>query len=127
MISLHELNPHEYPVDEDTKENLEILLLRMNKIREIWAKPMIITSGLRNKEHQLKLIVKGVSKATKSNHLIGAACDVKDADGSLGKWCLENVKTLEEVGLWCEHPNHTKGWVHFQIVPPRSGKRFFIP
>lgn len=127
MISLHELNPHEYPTDEETKENLETLLLRMNKIREIWAKPMIITSGLRNKEHQLKLIVKGVSKATKSNHLIGAACDVKDADGSLGEWCLENVKTLEEVGLWCEHPNHTKGWVHFQIVPPRSGKRFFIP
>ena len=127
MISLEELNPHDYPLDEETKENLETLLIRMNKIRAIWGKPMIITSGLRNKEHQLKLIVKGVSKATKSNHLIGAACDVKDADGSLGEWCLENVKTLEEVGLWCEHPKHTKGWVHFQIVPPRSGKRFFIP
>jgi hypothetical protein len=43
----------------------------------------------------------------------------------------ENMQLLKETGLWLEHGNwtHYKGgtWVHFQIVPPLSGKRIFIP
>lgn len=127
MITLAELNKSKYPTDPDIDSNLNSLLERMNKVRAKYGKPMIITSGLRSKNKQLELVIKGLSKASKSNHLTGAACDVLDESGDLGKWCLSNEKFLEEVGLWCEHPSATRGWVHFQIFPPNSGKRFFFP
>lgn len=127
MIRLEELNPHNYPTNKVIDANLQILLQRMNELRDAWAKPMIITSGLRSDEKQLQLVSEGKSKALFSNHLAGAACDVLDKKGLLGKWCLKNGDLLRRIGLWCEHPEYTKGWVHFQILPPKSGNRFFIP
>jgi hypothetical protein len=52
---------------------------------------------------------------------------VDDEKQTLGKWCLTNIKVLEELGLYMEDLRHTKGWVHLQNTPPRSGKRIFIP
>ena len=127
MIVLKELNPRGLPTSPIIDKNLQLLLERMNELRAIWAKPMIVTSGLRSEEHQLELIKSGKSTARVSKHLSGNACDILDKDGSLGRWCLENQAVLERIGLWCEHPNHTVGWVHFQTMPPMSGKRFFIP
>jgi hypothetical protein len=127
MIVLKELNPHKYPTSPIIDKNLALLLERMNEIRAIWAKPMIITSGLRSDEKQAELIKAGKSTAKLSKHLSGNACDVLDKDGLLGKWCLANEDVLKRIGLWCEHPDYTNGWVHFQIMPPMSGKRFFIP
>jgi hypothetical protein len=127
MISLKELNPHNYPTNPVIDKNLALLLERMNELRAIWGKPMIITSGLRSEEQQLELIKAGKSTARVSKHLSGNACDCLDKDGSLGKWCLENETVLKTIGLWCEHPSATKGWVHFQVMPPMSGKRFFLP
>jgi len=43
------------------------------------------------------------------------------------KWILENVKLLEKACLWVENPEKTIGWVHLQIFPPGSGRRFFDP
>jgi hypothetical protein len=63
----------------------------------------------------------------KSRHLIGAAIDIYDPNKILQSWVLSNVKVLEEVGLWCEDFSATPNWVHFQILPPASGKRFFKP
>jgi len=127
MIQLHELNPQKYPTSTEIENNLDTLLKRMNVIREAYGKPMIVTSGLRSDAKQLELIIKGLSTARKSNHLVGAACDILDKDGELGKWCLKHEELLAETGLWCEHPSKTKGWMHFQIFPPKSGKRFFLP
>lgn len=127
MISMEELNPKNLPLNEVMRTNLLVLHQRMNELRGIWNKPMIITSGLRSEECQEALIKQGLSKATASKHLAGAACDVLDRKGKLGKWCLENEAVLKKIGLWCEHPDYTLGWVHFQIMAPISGKRFFIP
>ena len=127
MISLKELNPHGYPTTPIIDKNLALLLERMNELRAIWAKPMIITSGLRSDAQQAELIAQGKSTARVSKHLSGNACDVLDKDGSLGKWCLENEAVLARIGLWCEHPSATPGWTHFQVMPPMSGKRFFLP
>jgi hypothetical protein len=127
MITAKELNPHNYPTGPVLEKNLAILLERMNELRAIWAKPMIITSGLRSEEQQAQLIKQGKSTARVSLHMAGAAADCLDKDGSLGKWCLENEATLAKIGLWCEHPSATHGWLHCQIMPPKSGKRFFIP
>jgi hypothetical protein len=124
---MKELNRHGYPTNPTIEDNLRILHQRMNELRQAWAKPMIITSGLRSDEKQAALIAQGKSKAVGSKHLAGAACDVLDKDGSLGAWCLENPDILRRIGLWCEHPEYTPGWVHFQIMAPKSGNRFFIP
>jgi len=127
MISPEELNSHKYPTTPEIDSNLAILLERINKVRMIWGKPMIVTSGLRSEVQQQGLIAQGKSKATKSNHLIGAAVDIQDLDGSLAKWTHDNQSLMEQIGLWMEDTNSTHGWVHYQIYPPKSGNRFFIP
>ena len=65
--------------------------------------------------------------ALKSKHLTGQAIDLADPEGDLDEWCFDHPETLEQIGLWQEHPASTKGWCHVQIVPPKSGKRVFYP
>lgn len=127
MISLKELNPHNYPTNDEIDNNLEMLLERLNVIRAAWGSPMTITSGLRSQAQQEGLIVAGKSNAHKSKHLIGAAADILDQDGSLKRWVKDNEVLFEQVGLWVEDFAYTSGWIHFQIFAPMSGKRFFIP
>lgn len=127
MISSKELNIHNYTTTPEIDANLAILLERINQVRTTWNKPMIVTSGLRSDAQQKDLIAQGKSKATKSNHLIGAAVDIQDKDGSLAKWTHDNQSLMEQIGLWMEDTNSTHGWVHYQIYPPKSGNRFFIP
>lgn len=130
---MNELNPKGFEVTADVRVNLEVLLARMNEIRGVWGKPMLVTSGLRSLADHKRIyaeIAKRNGNAVirvpmGSRHLSGQACDVADRDGSLMAWCRANVPVLERVGLWCE--DGTVGWVHFQIVPPGSGKRFFKP
>lgn len=114
------------------QHNLEELLKRINKVRAAYNKPMTVTSGYRSMyDHKRIYSQKGITDESKipmqSKHLYGQAVDIADADGSMKKWVLENVKLLEDVGLWCEDFAYTKTWIHFQILPPKSGKRFFIP
>lgn len=127
MIVLAELNKHNYETTPDIDANLFVLLDRINQVRELWNKPMVVTSGLRSEQQQEALIASGKSTASKSRHLTGNACDIQDLDGSLYKWCQDNVDKLETIGLWMEDGNHTHGWVHFQTLAPHSGNRFFIP
>lgn len=127
MIKLEELNKRKYPTDPIIDSNLKVLCDRLNIIRKAYGKPMIVTSGLRSDKQQQELIKAGKSTATKSKHLVGLAADIADPDKELAKWCLENVKILEQAGLWLEHPDYTPNWVHFQANPPRSGNRFFVP
>lgn len=79
---------------------------------------------------------KGVNARTQnaadhSRHITAEGCDVQDTrNRDLARWCLQNEDVLAEAGLWIERPQWTGGgdpWVHFQIVPPKSGKRVFVP
>lgn len=106
----------------EISDNVDKLLLCLNKLRTAYGKPMYVSSGFRPSN-----INKTVGGAKKSNHQKGLACDFKDIDGSLDAWCLNNLDKLEEFGLYLESPDHTVGWCHLQCVPPRSGKRVFIP
>ena len=65
--------------------------------------------------------------AKRSKHMLGQAIDISDPDGVVDDWCMNNLDVLEEVGIWLEHPSATKGWAHWQIVPPGSGNRCFYP
>lgn len=112
-----------YPLTPELENNLAILLFALNRFRKAYGKPLIVSSGYRPPE-----INKGVAGAAKrSNHMLCLACDFKDADGSLAKFCLDNLELLKELGLYLEHPSATKGWVHLQAVAPKSGNRVFYP
>lgn len=107
---------------QEVSDNLDKLLIALNKLRKAYGKPMIVTSGFRPSD-----INKAVGGAKKSNHQLGLACDFKDTDGKIDEWCLNNLDKLAEYGLYLESPDHTKGWCHLQCVPPKSGHRVFIP
>ena len=103
--------------------NVDDLLMRMNLVRGKYGKPMSPSSGWR--PPAVNAGTKGAAKA--SNHMLGNAVDIKDPNGDLARWVLENLDVIQEAGLWLEDFRWTKGWVHFQRVPPGSGKRIFIP
>lgn len=123
MISLQELNPHNYPTTPEIEQNLKVLLERVNRIRMLWGQPMTVTSGLRSQADQNRIN----PNAPKSNHLIGAACDIYDPDRELQQWCKANEPALEQLGLWMEDFSATPTWCHFQCKAPKSGHRFFMP
>jgi len=62
-----------------------------------------------------------------SNHKTAHAVDVYDPNRQLAQWCLDNKQALHEAGLYCEDYRWTPVWVHFQDVPPKSGKIVYIP
>ncbi len=62
-----------------------------------------------------------------SNHKQGLAVDIYDPAGSIDRWCCTHLAALAECGIWIEHPDATRGWSHWQCVPPRSGSRIFKP
>ena len=134
MISMNELLSGQCTFDACTpeqKKNLTILLEKVNKVRSAYGKPMIVTSGLRTMKHHLDIYArKGIfppKVPTKSNHLFGRAVDFADGNGELKKWVLNNMKVMEDAGLYMEDFSATKTWLHVQIVAPKSGKRFFKP
>ena len=112
----------EYPLTPELESNLVNLLISVNKFREIYGKPLLVSSLYRPGVYN-----KAAGGAKKSNHMVCLAVDFADADGSLDSYCLNNLKVLEECGLYLESPEHTLGWTHLQVVPPASGKRVFKP
>lgn len=134
MISMKELIK-DTPISDislDIQHNLEEVLLRINKIRTAYNKPMKVTSGYRTMQDHIRIYNrKGIMDPKKipmqSKHLYGKAVDISDPNQDLQKWCLTNIKMLEDVGLWLEDFSATPNWVHFQIEPPKSGKRMFKP
>jgi hypothetical protein len=122
----------------DIQHNIENLVTKVNMALVMYYNQntipinTIVDSGLRTMEEHLRIYVaKGITDQSKipmkSHHLFGEAVDISDPFKDLQSWCLAHIKSLEEIGLWCESFISTLTWVHFQIKPPLSGKRFFIP
>lgn len=115
---------------DEIRFNAMDLINRINKLG--YKPPKIFTSCLRSKAAQIRIYkAKGITDISKipmgSSHLTGKAADIEDADGKLKAWILKNENKLAELGLYMEHPDYCNGWAHLQSVPPKSGKRFFIP
>lgn len=129
MISMNELLMGRVKFEDlsaEHKANLLILLERINKVRAAYAKAMKVNDGYRRAQDNPK------NGAAKSNHFIGAAVDIDDDDTLfMWNWVKDNLGLLKEIGLWMEDPRWTHGsagtWMHFQIYPPKSGKRIYIP
>lgn len=60
-----------------------------------------------------------------SSHKTANGADVYDPGDKIDNWLTD--ETLEEHGLYREHPSATPGWCHLQQLPPRSGRRTFHP
>jgi hypothetical protein len=135
MITLSEFfmgrdTTHKAELTEEIKANAEITVDRVNRLLEAFGKDRRVNSGWRP-----AAVNAATPKAAKrSKHMMAQACDIEDKDGELDKFCMSNLKVLEDIGLWLEHPSATKtpdrfgeGWCHVQIVPPKSGNRVFYP
>lgn len=108
---------------KEISDNLDKLLIPINELRYKYGKAMVVSSGWRP-----PAVNEATSNAAKkSNHLMGLAVDIRDVDGKLRDWCIENLEFIASLGLFLEDFRWTRGWVHFQCVPPGSGKRVFIP
>lgn len=118
----------------DAQHNMEVLLVSINKLRDDWGKPMVVTSGFRTAQDQKNIN----ASAPNSKHCKGQAVDIADPDGKLYQYVWEldknNRQVLKDYGLWFEQGTSRMdghGWIHCQCVPYGSyvdGKsRFFIP
>lgn len=104
----------------ELEANLLDLLFKLNQLRAIWKKPMIVNSGYRNPVKN-----KQVGGVPNSAHLYCQAADIRDHKGELSNWLLQNQDILEECGLWMEEPAKTRGWCHLQSRPAHN--RIFQP
>lgn len=133
MITREEIlmnRDRQYPLNSELENNLKLLLTALNKLRAIYGKPMYVSSGYRPGNFN-----SSAGGAKKSTHMSCQACDFKDIDGSLAKYCLDNLYLLKQCGLYLEDPRWTRikdkngkivsGWTHLQIRP--VNKRVFIP
>jgi Peptidase M15 len=137
MLSLEEVihcgkDPNQ--IDSDKLAQTQDLLNKVNQVRALWNKPMTVTSGLRTLADHLRIYAqKGITDKSKipmkSHHLetetTSAAVDIADPNLELTAWLKANPDVLKDAGLYCEEGN--KNWCHFQNVPPKSGKRWFLP
>lgn len=106
------------------RQSAETLLLRVKLLlTTIGVNQRNINSGWRPSSYNAT--VKGA--ASKSKHCTGCAVDLADADKLLAGAIMRQKSVLTTCNLYIEDPNYTKTWVHFQTVPPGSGRRIFIP
>lgn len=94
------------------------MLVRLNDIRAVWGKPLVITSGARCVKHNATI---GGAKASK--HISGTAVDFA-ATPEFKKWISDRLDLLN---VWIEDPAFTPTWVHVQILPPPGTPRIFKP
>ena len=120
-------------IPQEHQDNLEKLLEKVNTLAERYGKKLKISSGYRSMAKHLQIYKdKGITDQSKvpmkSKHLSGEACDLVAVDmKDFHDWILENQDLMEEIGLWFEAFEYTLNWAHCQIVPPKSGKMFFVP
>lgn len=68
--------------------------------------------------------------ATASAHKLGMAVDIYDPLDAIDNWLNESPIAkveFEHLGLYFEAKEATRGWSHWSIKPPASGRRFFKP
>ena len=96
-----------YPLTTKQAQNMADLLARVNHLLGALKLGCFISSGYRPGHFN-----KAAGGSARSGHLSCEAIDLIDHDGEIGKMLKNNVKLLEEYGLFLENPEHTKKWVH---------------
>lgn len=109
--------------DQEVRENAQVLARKITALMEDVNK-RLISSGFRTTESN-----KDAGGAKKSNHRRALAADLINIGHYLKQDYLQNKgnSLLVKHDLYLEDPDYTPTWTHLQSVPPRSGKRIFIP
>jgi len=121
LMGRDKLFPQDYT--QQISDNLDELLLKLNKVREAYGKPMKVASGWRPPAVNAST----KNAAPNSNHMTGHAADIADADGELWKWVVQNLQLMADLGLYMEDKRWSPSWTHFQNLPPKSKKRIYVP
>lgn len=110
---------------EEIRANAQVTVDRTNQLldRSATGSVHVVRSGFRPRA----INEATGNAATKSKHLTAEAVDIADDDRGIADYCAANQDDLVEIGLWCEDFRWTPTWAHFQIVPPKSGRRIYIP
>ena len=105
---LHYRGDNELPT-RDIYLNAVDLLYRVSCLfDDIGIYQVTMTSGWRPEEYNRR---KG--GAERSPHVKGKAIDIDDDDNkTIGKKIMDSPALLKKYGLWLEHIEHTKTWVH---------------
>lgn len=115
----------------EVRNNAKMLLLKVNQLIDLMPFDLEINpktnSPVSSGWRPARLNANVPGAAPKSKHMLGLAVDLYDPEGEIDDWCMDNLGSLEQCGIWLEHPSATKGWSHWQCVPPKSGKRVFYP
>lgn len=127
MITIKDLNPHNYACSQLQVNNMVRLLRALSPIESKFyndtGNTFKITSALRTEEEQLKLN----PAHPKSAHVLGLAADILDLDKSFWDWCMDNLDCIIENKIYLEDKLFTPKHVHCTLVAPKSGNRVFKP
>jgi len=126
FISVDEFLMGRAKLDELTPEqvaNMNTIIPRANDLLQAFGEYRKVNSGYRSPADQQRIN----PSAPKSKHLLCAAIDLSDPDGKLSAFVMANLPLVSRIGLWIENPQKTRGWVHIQCLPPKSGSRVFNP
>lgn len=130
MITLQDLIGKE-KVPPEHEANLEVLLFVLNRIEADFGL-IKVTSGYRSMAHHLAIYAaKGITDQSKipmkSHHLFGEAADIVPIGRPVNDLHDFIKANADKYVAWYEALESTPTWLHVQIVPPKSGKRFFKP
>lgn len=123
MITVEEIlmgRDKQEPLTLEMYQNLAVLMGKINYVRAIYGKPLVVSSGYRPPS-----VNKAVGGSKNSAHMLCMAVDFKDPKQEFSTWCIKNINLLNKIGLYLEDPRFTKTWTHLQIRPTLSNP--FIP
>lgn len=95
---------------------------RVSKLVDVLGISPTITSGFRTQKANTQA---GGSK--NSAHCTGEAVDLEDKNGKIASAINADPGLLATYDLYMEHTGYTKGWIHLQSRPTKSGRRIFVP
>lgn len=117
--------------------NIDRLLTSVNRLMMLGVKENIIFPINKNTGSQISGEIFGGFRpqscpigASNSAHKEGLAVDIYDPIEAIDSWLKtsDTARELyEQLGLYFEKPDYTRGWSHWSLKKPISGNRFFIP
>lgn len=111
----------------EIKSHLEELMEVLDRIREDWGSPIIVSSGYR-----CERLNKVIGGAKNSAHLYGYAADLQPKNGEnkkflrfLEQWVLNNQQPWDQI--ISEYPvNGVPAWIHFGLKNGKGEQRRMV-